>query len=109
MCIYIYIYEIIFEHMSIYILMFICVCMYIYIYLYTLMFKEIFFIPHMCVCVYIYIYIISEIDVCESNPCKYSVNCTQDGGKYICHCEPGYTGLNCDIGQYDFYSGNIIS
>lgn len=44
-----------------------------------------------------------EIDICDSNPCKNGGNCTQDMGKYVCSCVPGYTGLNCDIGWCDLW------
>ena len=43
---------------------------------------------------------ISEIDVCESDPCKNGANCSRAEDKYICNCVPGYTGLTCDTGSY---------
>ena len=48
--------------------------------------------------------VISEIDVCESDPCQNGANCSQAEGSYICACPPGYTGLNCDIGKCNLFS-----
>ena len=37
-------------------------------------------------------------DLCDPNPCFGQANrCTQDEGTYICECQSGHKGINCDI------------
>ena len=40
------------------------------------------------------------IDHCSSNPCNYG-RCEPKVGSYSCKCHNGYSGTNCDIGQYN--------
>ena len=52
--------------------------------------------------IYIYIYIChhgycADIDECESSPCIHG-RCEDGTDKYICQCEPGFTGLHCEEG-----------
>eukprot|EP00079_Xenopus_tropicalis_P015439 XP_004913058.1 PREDICTED: cadherin EGF LAG seven-pass G-type receptor 1 isoform X2 [Xenopus tropicalis] len=32
---------------------------------------------------------------CDSNPCPYNSECSDEWGSYTCHCEPGYFGRDC--------------
>lgn len=40
------------------------------------------------------------MDECASNPCFQSQGCVDEVNDYSCLCTPGYTGKNCDTGQY---------
>ena len=42
-----------------------------------------------------------DIDECASNPCVNG-ECEDKVNDYICHCKPGWTGKNCDIGEFKF-------
>ena len=52
---------------------------------------------HCIVCLKCYS-LISEIDICDSNPCQNSGNCSQNNGEYVCACVAGYTGHSCETG-----------
>ena len=43
--------------------------------------------------------LIADIDECSSNPCKNQAFCYNDINKYECTCQPGWVGVNCDIGK----------
>lgn len=59
--------------------------------------------------------ILTDIDECESNPCKNSARCVDSVASYNCLCTAGYDGDNCEYGksfildtrfkikQYSFY------
>ncbi|XP_060782908.1 coagulation factor IXa [Neoarius graeffei] len=34
---------------------------------------------------------------CKETPCKNQGTCEHQKSKYICHCQPGFTGQNCEI------------
>ena len=36
-----------------------------------------------------------QINECESSPCAHG-QCTDHVDSYICDCNPGYQGINCD-------------
>ncbi|XP_062341760.1 coagulation factor IXb isoform X1 [Osmerus eperlanus] len=36
-------------------------------------------------------------DQCESSPCQNGARCTDAMSAYICWCQPGYNGKNCEI------------
>ena len=40
----------------------------------------------------------SDINECESDPCIHG-DCKDEVNRYVCHCKPGYTGVNCETGQ----------
>lgn len=40
-----------------------------------------------------------DIDECQSSPCIHG-NCSDHHNQYICHCQAGYTGNNCQTGLY---------
>ena len=39
------------------------------------------------------------ISYCRSNPCVNGT-CWENENGYMCTCEPGWTGVNCDLGEY---------
>ena len=43
-------------------------------------------------------HIISEVDHCESNPCIHG-NCENHPDIYVCKCDHGWSGENCDQGN----------
>ena len=42
--------------------------------------------------------LLPDIDECESNPCVHG-KCQNGDNNYKCICEPGYTGIHCEIGK----------
>uniref|UniRef100_A0A665TXL2 coagulation factor Xa n=1 Tax=Echeneis naucrates TaxID=173247 RepID=A0A665TXL2_ECHNA len=38
-------------------------------------------------------------DACESQPCVHDGHCKDTSSGYTCFCQPGYQGLNCEIGK----------
>ena len=42
----------------------------------------------------------ADIDECGSNPCQHEGKCTDYVNGYKCQCAAGYTGINCEAGQY---------
>ena len=63
----------------------------------------------------------SEINECESQPCKNGGTCKEEDEKpllrasfekdvesfYTCVCKPGYTGKNCEIGKNELKGLNM--
>ena len=49
----------------------------------------------------IYIFI-SEINECESHPCKNNGTCADLVNNFTCWCPDGYEGHLCDKGEYAF-------
>ena len=48
-----------------------------------------------------YTYVLKATDPCDSNPCLNQGTCINYGSYYGCNCRNGYSGLQCQIG--DFY------
>ena len=48
-----------------------------------------------------YVYYISSTDVdeCASAPCQNGGTCIDQVNGYLCHCEPGFTDLQCQKGM----------
>ena len=44
----------------------------------------------------------SHVFSCASNPCRNGGNCVQLVGSYICTCQAGFTGDNCENGNFRF-------
>ena len=42
--------------------------------------------------------LIPDLDECESDPCRNNGTCLDKLGKYVCTCDNGFTGKNCEIG-----------
>lgn len=42
----------------------------------------------------------ADIDDCLPNPCQHGGNCTDEINDYNCTCAAGYTGKDCEIGNY---------
>ena len=41
----------------------------------------------------------TEIDECSSDPCQNGGFCLDRIDSYVCACQPGFTGTNCDQGE----------
>lgn len=41
----------------------------------------------------------AAIDACDSNPCQHGATCSSVVDGYVCVCEQGYTGDNCETGE----------
>ena len=53
--------------------------------------------------IYLYIKIVlllADINKCEPNSCKNEGTCTDKVNNYTCSCVAGYTGRDCQIGEY---------
>lgn len=48
---------------------------------------------------------ITLVIACRSSPCKNGATCINIDSGYRCECNPGYSGFNCDTGEY-VLSGN---
>ena len=42
----------------------------------------------------------ADIDECASSPCQHDATCDNELDFYTCSCLPGYTGSNCETGEY---------
>ena len=42
----------------------------------------------------------SDIDDCALNPCQNGGSCTDGVNQFTCQCEPGFSGINCEISKY---------
>jgi hypothetical protein len=42
---------------------------------------------------------ISDINECASEPCRNGGACADKVNGYICSCQQGYTGINCQTGN----------
>ena len=45
-----------------------------------------------------YFYLV-DIDECSSNPCAHG-QCGDYVNQYTCTCDVGWTGINCDVGEF---------
>lgn len=43
---------------------------------------------------------LADINECLQNPCSNSVTCQNVPGSYTCVCNSGWTGQDCDIGEF---------
>ena len=43
--------------------------------------------------------VLTEVDVCGSNPCRHDGVCHQSNGTFTCNCTTGYTGPMCENGK----------
>ena len=42
----------------------------------------------------------SDINECANNPCQNGATCVNLQGSYRCDCKSGYSGSNCETGNY---------
>ncbi len=43
---------------------------------------------------------ISDINDCSPMPCQNSATCHDGVNSYTCSCATGWTGVNCESGEY---------
>ena len=43
-----------------------------------------------------------DIDECDNDPCEHGGTCVDKVNSYSCNCLPGYTGAECQEGEYPF-------
>ena len=41
----------------------------------------------------------TPVSSCDRKPCKNKGLCRNIGDSYVCKCQGGYTGRNCEIGK----------
>lgn len=41
----------------------------------------------------------SDVDECQSEPCKNSGTCQDLPGSFTCYCPKGFVGTNCETGR----------
>ena len=46
------------------------------------------------------IYLFSDVDDCALSPCQNGGICTDGVNQFTCQCEPGFSGINCEISKY---------
>ena len=51
---------------------------------------------------------VSDLDECESDPCVSGV-CVDLPGEYLCECQAGYTGVDCETGKLFFFFFTVCS
>lgn len=44
--------------------------------------------------------VVDESEPCVTNPCLHGGKCLPQGTGYSCYCPQGYTGENCEIGEW---------
>lgn len=42
----------------------------------------------------------TDVNECDSNPCKEGTACVNKLGTYTCECDNGWEGKNCTNGEY---------
>jgi len=53
---------------------------------------------------------LKDINECSSDPCENGGTCTDEVDGYICDCDCGYTGAECQTGNPTFlHSFNILT
>ena len=57
-----------------------------------------------------FVFSFSDINECDSSPCRNGGTCVDRANTYICNCLPGYERPNCDKGKAhtDLTSQKII-
>ena len=48
-----------------------------------------------------------ELDECLSKPCEHNGKCENLVNEFLCHCESGYTGTTCQIGEHKIKLVNV--
>ena len=41
---------------------------------------------------------VPDIDECQSEPCLNEGTCVDGVNRYICYCQPGFSGNQCEVG-----------
>ena len=54
---------------------------------------------YIALCISMQIAFHSGIGDCSTGPCENNGTCTDMIGGYTCHCQDGYTGINCSVGK----------
>ena len=44
--------------------------------------------------------ILSDKNECDLYPCQNNATCENNDGSYSCNCLAGWTGQDCEIGQF---------
>ena len=50
-------------------------------------------------CLTLSLFLFTDIDECVSSPCQNGGTCTDEVNGYLCHCAPGFAGLQCQTGK----------
>ena len=53
-------------------------------------------------------YFIADINECSPNPCLNGATCVDGINGYTCNCQPGYTGVNCQISKLVLFQNEHI-
>ena len=52
-------------------------------------------------------FFIVDKDECENDPCANGGECENRHNAYSCSCLAGYTGTNCETGEYNVDAYNV--
>ena len=58
-----------------------------------------------------YVYLLNtELDECDSSPCKHGATCNDLLNDFTCDCLPGYAGSVCEAGEFhiDYHCAEFV-
>ena len=63
--------------------------------------SQYFILDNVCKCQqYVTLMYVIILDDCAAEPCLNGATCTDLTNAYVCQCAAGYSGANCETGEY---------